>query len=660
MQIIVEDCGAARPYLSLPANICVQPGNHFQSIVRGYSALFSPVKIEVTSLDSFSSSSPNFINQGVEQSTASPYDTANVKVIWDITCDLVRPKPYKFIFKISSYAQNGVRVSSYQTWNVTVVGSPPKYQSLALDLAAKKLNIHWDNYPCTNAKTIQVWRRVDRDVLRDNSCFPGIPKSWGFTKIGETTDNNFTDSNLSPGATYCYRLLAVFTSPYQVMSIASKDTCIGPLVADAPVMTNASVTKTGQSDGTILTKWTSPFQINKTLFPPPYQYDVFRSTDGNTFKPIATKISDTTFVDSRLDVLDSLYGYQVVVYSPQSIAHNNPIDTSALAFYPRLSYQSLIDTIRLDWEAQVPWSDQSPRFPWHYVYRKELGANQYVLIDSVNVMVDGDFEFKDYVNKSSFPIQNNIVYQYKIETQGAYGNPNVKEPLLNFSNETIAQAVDKSPPCAPTLEISSTDCETLLNSPCNGSTLTNRLNWKYSSDCGNDVANYQVIFSETQDSDSSVLAVTPDLMFVDLRKITRAGCYKIIAIDRSGNVGAPSAQVCVDNCTYVFIPNVISVNNDGKNESFPGLSDFDETREPYKCSRFVKEFSLQIYDRWGEQVYSVNNLEINHPNFEWNGLDKSGKELPTGIYYYSADIFFYAMNPDLQRKKVKGWVSLVR
>lgn len=659
MQIIVQDCGVARPYLNIPASICVQPGE-LKQIFRGYSKVFSPLKIDVTSLDNFISSAPKFINGGIFQSTAPPYDTANLKMIWDITCDLVRPKPYKFIFKISSYTQGGIRVSSFQTWSVTVVGSPPKYKSLTLNLATKKLNIQWDNYACSNAKTIQIWRRVDRGPSQIDACQTGIPKSWGFIKIGETTDNNFTDSKLSPGATYCYRLLAIYTNPYKAVSLSSKDTCIGPIVADAPVITNVSVTNTDKSNGSILTKWTSPFQINKTLFPSPYLYDIFRTTDGNNFKLITRKFSDTTFVDSGLDVVDSLYGYKIVVYSPNSISRDNPIDTSALAFYPRLSFQPLTDTIKLSWGAEIPWSNQSVRFPWHFIYRKDFGMARYTLIDSVNTTINEDFEYKDYVGKKSFPIQNNRIYQYKIETQGSYGNSHIHEPLQNFSNEVIGQTIDKSPPCAPTLELSSTDCETLLNSPCTTNTFINQLSWKYSSDCGNDVAYYKVIFSETQDSDSTFLTSTSDLIYLDQKKNSKAGCYRVLAVDRSGNVGPISNSICVENCTYVFIPNVISVNNDGLNETFPSLSDVSETREPYKCPRFVKEFSLQIYDRWGRQVYSVNNLETGHPDFEWKGLDENGHELPTGLYYYSANILFYALNPELQNKKVKGWVSLVR
>jgi len=655
MQIIVEDCNAVRPSLALPANMCVKAGDMLTLQIRGYSKTFRPVIIEYTLLDNFYSSPPVFKNAKVLQSTAQPYDTANLKMKWNVSCDQVRPTPYRFVFKISSFTSTGIRISSFQTWDVTVKGPPPQYRSLTLDLATKKLDIQWNDYPCANAKNIQIWRRVDQGPSSHDPCLSGIPKSWGFTKIGETMDSNFTDKNLSPGATYCYRLIAIYTTPYQTVSIASKDTCIGPIVADAPVVTNVSVNSTDRSNGAILVRWTPPFQINKSLFPSPYMYDVFRTADGKTYKTIISKTSDTTFIDTQLDVIDTLYGYKMVVYAPQSIAHNNPIDTSALAFYPRLTYQSSVDSIKLSWDSQVPWSNQSPRFPMHFIYSKEFGTSKYVLIDSVDVMAAGDFVYKNYSSQKSFPLQSNTVYQYKIETQGVYGNPHIQEPLRNFSNEIVAQAVDKKAPCAPTLEISSADCETVLNSPCTSSALTNHLNWTYSAECGNDIAYYQVIFSEQQDSDSTLLASTSDLVYHDPKKDSRAGCYQVFAVDRSGNVGAASNTQCVENCGYVYLPNVITVNNDGLNESFPALSDVSEDREPAKCPRFVKEFSFQIYDRLGQQVFAADN-----PGAEWSGTDKNGKELPSGIYYYTAKIFFYTLKPESQSQHVKGWVNLVR
>jgi|GEM_PF-2231643 len=660
MQILVEDCGASRPYLSLPPDLCVHPGQVIQQLIKGHDDNSNPVTIEVVTVDNFFSSPPQFVNSHKIQSTLAPNDTANIKVKWSISCDEVKPQPYKIIFKISNHLPNGSRLFSFQTWHITIVGQAPTCQSLALDVSKKSLKIQWNTYPCANASAMEIYRRVDHDAGATTECQAGIPRSWGFAKIGESSSNNFTDSHLAAGATYCYRLLAIYQGPNNAVSIASKDTCIGPLVIDAPVITNVSVNQTDKEQGIVIVKWTSPFEINRSLFPPPYQYVVQRTKDSVNYFTVANTM-DTTMVDSKLDVTDSVYGYRIIVYSPTSIAGNNPIDTSALAFYPRLNYRPLANGIKLTWDAAVPWSNQSPRFPWHYIYRREIGTTKFVLMDSINVdtlTIPKGYVYYDFGVKPGYPLNANSVYVYKVVTQGVYGNPKIGEPLQNFSNETSAQPIDKIPPCAPQLNVQTTSCETLINSlPCAVNDYKINLGWTYPETCGNDIAYYKVFFMESITSDTALILTTTDLTFVHDRPNSLAGCYQVLAVDRSGNVGELSSKNCIENCTHIFLPNVITANGDGINETFPNLIDQTEKREPVKCPRFVKEISMQIFNRWGKEVFSIDG----QPGaIEWRGLDQHGRELSSGVYYYSAKVFFYSLAPENESQNFTGSVSLFR
>jgi hypothetical protein len=444
------------------------------------------------------------------------------------------------------------------------------------------------------------------------------------------------------------------------VSIVSRDTCIGPLIVDAPVMTNVSVAQTDKNQGSVMIKWTSPFEINRALFPPPYEYGVLRTKDNENFRAVTkTNLTDTVFVDSKLDITDSLYGYKVIVYSPNSIAGKNPIDTSAVAFYPRLTYQPLTNGVKLLWDASVPWSNQTPKFPWHYIYRKEKNASRFILMDSINVdtlTIPKGFVYYDFGSKANFALDANSVYVYKTETQGVYGNPKIHEPLLNFSNEVSAQPVDKSPPCAPLVTMQTISCETLINSlPCAISEYKNTISWAPPEGCGNDVAYYRVYFTESTSADTTLLATTSDTLYVHSRPDSFAGCYQVLAVDRSGNIGSLSPRSCVENCTYLFIPNVLTINGDGLNESFPNFLDQTGNREPSKCSRFVKEFSLQIFNRWGKEVFNLNGS----PGTEWRGQDQNGNELSAGVYYYKATVFYYSLNEN-QQQNVSGSVNLMR
>ena len=46
--------------------------------------------------------------------------------------------------------------------------------------------------------------------------------------------------------------------------------------------------------------------------------------------------------------------------------------------------------------------------------------------------------------------------------------------------------------------------------------------------------------------------------------------------------------------------------------------------------------------------------------FEWDGLNDKGEEVPAGVYYYSADVKFAMLDEERAENKYKGWVQLVR
>jgi hypothetical protein len=44
----------------------------------------------------------------------------------------------------------------------------------------------------------------------------------------------------------------------------------------------------------------------------------------------------------------------------------------------------------------------------------------------------------------------------------------------------------------------------------------------------------------------------------------------------------------------------------------------------------------------------------------WNGRDLNGTLLDAGVYYYTADVEFYSVDPSNGKRKMKGWINLVR
>lgn len=89
------------------------------------------------------------------------------------------------------------------------------------------------------------------------------------------------------------------------------------------------------------------------------------------------------------------------------------------------------------------------------------------------------------------------------------------------------------------------------------------------------------------------------------------------------------------------IPNLFSPNGDGLSDVFKisGIEDFPE-------------FKIQIYDRWGSEVYNYNNNGNTNPIW-WDGTFK-GKPVPEGVYYYTLDF-----NDGITKPKT-SFIELIR
>lgn len=96
-----------------------------------------------------------------------------------------------------------------------------------------------------------------------------------------------------------------------------------------------------------------------------------------------------------------------------------------------------------------------------------------------------------------------------------------------------------------------------------------------------------------------------------------------ISIDNQGNI----------QCANIVVPNVVTPNSDGKNETFKvkGIELFDSNK-------------LIIYNRWGLKVYEKNNYA--------NSWD--GKSVPSGTYFY-----YLELTSGNYKKAYKGWVDIL-
>ena len=94
----------------------------------------------------------------------------------------------------------------------------------------------------------------------------------------------------------------------------------------------------------------------------------------------------------------------------------------------------------------------------------------------------------------------------------------------------------------------------------------------------------------------------------------------------------------------VYIPNIISANGDNNNDRFTLFSD-DNVEA-------IEE--MYIFDRWGEMIFSTENIPPNDPQFGWDGKFK-GEAVVQGVYVYLIKV----RNTDQTNDKYQGNVTVV-
>jgi gliding motility-associated-like protein len=105
---------------------------------------------------------------------------------------------------------------------------------------------------------------------------------------------------------------------------------------------------------------------------------------------------------------------------------------------------------------------------------------------------------------------------------------------------------------------------------------------------------------------------TESFIYVD-----ESGRYLITDSNQCGAI-SDSINITVTKCTcLVQIPTAFSPNNDGLNDTYGAIA---------PCT--PENFLLEIYNRWGQKLFSSDNI-----NTRWDGIYKN-QEQPLGVYVY--------------------------
>lgn len=671
MQIIVDETENDPPEIQVPQDTCIEAGTLLEAtIVATDPNAESFVKIEGFG-GPFVLDPPATLSPDPAVYEESP---TNAAFSWQTECSHIREDPYLVRFKATDNGP-GLRLTAFETWSVTIVPPSPK-NVVAESKPQRSIEISWDEYDCGDAEVIQVYRRVDSYEFEPENCEIGIPENGGYELIGAVPigQNSFLDDNagrgLDFGATFCYRLVAVFELPKGGVSYASEEVC-QQIDATGPVITNVTIDETDTENGEVTVSWLPPFDIDIAQYPPPYQYRVLRSS-GDEFEEVAVVEDDTTFTASGVNTLENTYNYQLELYlANDQISEENLIEISAQAATVRLSSVGLFESIELNWSAKVPWSNTNQDYPYHYIYRNKVNANpdQFVLIDSVDVTQYG-FQYLDSGQFNNQNLSNLEEYCYYVTTSGGYGNEDIFEPLLNDSQILCARPDDQIDPCPPFdvgFQLDSPDrcLEFLADKDCEFNEFQNELFWEsnLSDSCDSEINYYEIFFKNELDSEFELIGTTRDTFFIHDNLPEFAGCYTIRAVDQSENRSEFSETFCKENCPNIEFPNVFTPNDDGRNDFFTPF--YQKPNEPgsiplEKCPRFLEKIEFKVFNRYGKQVYGYESGGENSLYINWDGTNFNGDPLPYATYFYEAIVTFDMLRPENKQKRYKGYVQIIR
>lgn len=610
LQVDVGFCTNNPPSIQVITDTCVVAGSVITKTIKANDTDLDVITLTANGGPFGVSSSPATFNSSPTLSNV----TGTFQ--WQTNCSHIRKATYQVTIKAEDSDPN-INLVDFKTFNIKVVAPPP--QNFTATPQGTNIKLTWNKPAChpTSGNKIErycIYRKTDCSPWSPNNCELGVPSSSGFTKVGCTasmSDTTFLDTNngsgLAQGTNYSYLVVAVFTDESE--SYASSQVCV-QLKRDVPILVNVDVQSTAVSSGSVFVRWIKPLlgpnALDTISIPGPYEFRLMHHSGfTGTFTQVYSitkpyflainQLSDTTFIHGNINTQDNANTYKIEFY-----ANGQFIGAGQKASSVFLSSTPSDNKISLSWQHQVPWTNTK-----YYVYRKDPGQSTFNLI--------GNTTGKSYVDNS---LVNGATYCYKVQSEGAYSDPTIFSPLLNFSQEICNQPKDMTPPCSPTLTIVS-DC----------AAPSVMLKWNNPNHiCSDDAVKYNLYFAETDDIDlafnSSINNMSDTLLFFD-NLTSIAGCYAVTAVDSFGNESLLSAKQCIDNCPEYELPNVITINGDSVNDFF----------KPIK-NRFIKNIDLKIYNRWGSVVY-----ETNDPAIMWDGKVMESKQLCSeGTYFYVCQV----------------------
>lgn len=616
MQVTVKKCSNHPPVIKPFNNICIEAGQPLQITIK---ATDSDSADAITLSASGGPLTEVIGNLATFPSGVIGIDSVQGIFKWNTQCPHVRVTPYQVIFKAEDN-DNIVSLIDLVTLNITVIGPATKKVNASAQLNG--VDVSWDPNPCTDVVGYKIYRQVNSTTWQHDTCETGVPSYTGYKQIAKTTGINstsFLDSTTIEGNLYCYRIVACF--PDGAESYSSIEVCAEPFEI-SPIPTHTDVKVTDPNTGEIYIQWNNPKNIDSLKANAPFFYKVYQlKNNTSTLVYTSSGLNDTSFTHQNINTEATPSTYYIELIGVQN-GNNIIASTSEQSSSTFLDITSLDDALKLDWNYKTPWENDT------FVVLKETnpGSGIFIPLDTVTNTT--------YIDSN---LINGTTYCYKIQTWGYYTALHFDVPFINHSQRKCEIPQDNIPPCPPVFK-SFSDCENHQNS----------FSWRIDTmKCNDDLQLINIYYKKTKTDNYELLQTISnpenDTSFIQSNLTTVAGCYSFSVIDSVGNESELVQEICFDNCPIYQIPNIFTPNSDGENDELHPL--------PY---RYIRGIDLIIYNRWGQQVFQTNNIDIN-----WNGRNQfTNLKSSLGVYFYKCTVEEIRIN-GTEKRIINGFIHIV-
>lgn len=127
-------------------------------------------------------------------------------------------------------------------------------------------------------------------------------------------------------------------------------------------------------------------------------------------------------------------------------------------------------------------------------------------------------------------------------------------------------------------------------------------------------------------------------------KGVKPGTVYLELIDKNGCVAKSLINIRIQDLNLAYVPTAFTPNGDFSNDKL-SVFGIDGT----------KVLKFEVFDRWGEKLYSTNDIEINNRQQGWDGTFK-GKPMNPGVYIWVVEVNSLLGSPEIY----KGNTTLIR